>query len=132
MANLKSLNELLSAAAHILDSAAGEIRDIRLDPTQHNIGVIGKALILIFEIQQQIYKIDPKMEPEYLKQHSPYPKELNKKFGEIVIKAADLCTAQKYQEAISLYEEFINEKPPDFFINMAQNSIVKIKKDYGV
>ncbi|MBN2520370.1 MAG: hypothetical protein JXB17_07700 [Bacteroidales bacterium] len=132
MADLKSLNELLSAAAHILDSAAGDIRDIPLDPTQHNIGVIGKALTLIFEIQQQIYKIDPKMEPEYLKRHSPYPKELNIKFGEIVINAADLCTAGKYQEAISLYKEFINEKPPEFFINIAQNCIVKIKKDHGV
>lgn len=132
MADLKSLNESLSAAARILDSAATEIRDIPLNPTKENISTIGKALSLIFDVQQQIYLIDPKLEPEYLKRPSPYPAELNRRFGEIVIKDADLCDLKRYQEAISLYEDFINENPPEFFIKMAKTRIAKIKKHYGV
>ena len=132
MADIKSLDESLSAAARILDSAAAEIRDIPLNPTRENISAIGKALSLIFDIQRQIYKVEPDLEPEYLKRPSPYPKELNRRFGEIVIKDADLCDQKKYQEAISLYENFIIEKPPEFFINMAKSRIAKIKRDYGV
>jgi len=132
MADLKSLNESLSAAAKILDHAVTEIRDIPLDPKKDNISHIGKALIHIFDIQKQIYKIEPSLEPEYLKRPSPYPAELNRQFGEIVIKDADLCGLKMYQEAISLYENFISENPPEFFTNMAKNRIAKIKKDYGV
>ena len=73
MADLKSLNESLYAAARILDYAAAEIRDIPLKPTKQNISTIGKALTLIIDIQKQIYKIDPKLKPEFLKRPSPYP-----------------------------------------------------------
>ncbi|CAB1064996.1 hypothetical protein D1BOALGB6SA_9793, partial [Olavius sp. associated proteobacterium Delta 1] len=132
MAELKYLNELLSAAAGILDSAAAEIRDIPLNPTKENISTIGKALTLIIDIQLQIYQIDPKLKPEYLKRSSPYPAEINRRYGDIVIKDADLCDLKMYQEAISLYEGFISENPPEFFTNMARNRISKIKKDYSV
>ena len=132
MPDLKSLNESLSAAARILINAATEIRDIPLNPTKENISTIGKALTLIFKIQQQIYMNDPSLEPEYLKRPSLYPSELNRKFGEIVNKDADLCDIGRYQEAISLYDNFINENPPEFFANMAKDRIAKIMKDYGV
>lgn len=132
MGDLKSLNESLSAAARILDLAAKEIRVIPLNPIKDNISLIGEALSSIFDIQKQIYKANPDLEPEYLKRPSPYPVELNRKFGEVVIKGAQLCDLGRYQEAISLYEGFINEDPPPFFINMAKNSITKIKKDYGI
>ncbi len=132
MPDLKSLNESLSAAARILDYAATEIRDIPLNPTKENISTIGEALTLIFKIQQQIYMNDPSLEPEYLRRPSPYPVELNRKFGEIVIKDADLCDIGRYQEAISLYDNLINENPPEFFAKMAKDRIAKIKKDYGV
>ena len=132
MANLKYLNELLWAAAGILDSAAVEIRDIPLNPTKENISTIGKALTLIIDIQQQIYQVDPKLKPEYLKRSSPYPVELNRRYGDIVIKDADLCDLKMFDKAISLYENFISENPPEFFANMAKNRIAKIKKDYGV
>ncbi len=131
MSDLKYLNELLSAASGILDSATAEIRDIPLNPKKENISRIGRALSLIFDIQQQIYKIDPKLEPEYLKRPSPFPPELNRRFGEILIMDADLCTDKKYHEAISLFQGFISENPPDFFIKMAEDRIQKIKKDYG-
>jgi hypothetical protein len=132
MADIKSLSELLSAAAGILDTATAEIRDIPLNPTKEYISKIGHALTLIFEIQHQIYKIDPKLEPEHLKRPSPYPPELSRQFGAILIEASDLCDEKRYKEAISLYESFIAEKPPDFFIKMAEGRIQKIKMDCGV
>src|SRR5512145_3009358 len=132
MADLKSLNDLLCAASRILDSAAQEIRDIPLSPTDNNILNIGEALSHIFEIQKQIYQNEPSLEPEYLKRPSPYPAEINKRFGNLVIADADLCDANKYQEAISLYENFIKENPPEFFVKMAKDRIAKIKADYGV
>ena len=132
MADLKSLNELLSAAAGILDTAASEIRDIPLNPTKENIYKIGKALIIIFDIQDQICKIDPNFEPEYLRRPSSFPPEVNRRFGEIIIEASDLCDEKKYYEAISLYENYISENPPDFFINMAEMRIEMIKEDRGV
>ncbi len=132
MADLKSLNDLLSAAAGILDTAAAEIRDIPLDPKKEHISKIGHALTLIFDIQHQIYKISPELEPEYLKRPSPFPPGVNRRFGEILLQASDLCDVGKYQEAISLYESYISENPPEFFIKLAGDRIKEIKLDYGV
>jgi hypothetical protein len=132
MADLKSLNESLVAAARILDDAATEIRDIPLNPKKDNISHIAEALSHIFEIQKEIYKVEPSLEPEYLKRPSPYPAKLHRQFGEIVIRDADLCDLGEYKEAISMYENFIAQDPPEFFIKMAENRISKIKSDYCV
>lgn len=132
MADLKSLNELLSVAAGILDTASTEIRDIPLDPKKEHVSKIGHALTLIFDIHHQIYKISPELEPEHLKRPSPFPPGVNRRFGEILLQAIDLCDDKKYQEAISLYESYISEKPPDFFIQLAKDRIYKIKQDYDV
>ncbi len=132
MADIKSLNELLSAAAGILDTATTEIRDIPLEPKKEHIFKIGNALSLIFDIQHQIYKIDPKLEPEHLKRPSQFPPGVNRRFGEILLKAADFCDVGKYQDAISLYESYISEDPPEFFIELTKDRIEEIKKDYGV
>ena len=129
MADLKSLKELLSEASDILDTAATEIRDVPLIPTKENIYRIGKALDLVLEVQRQIYKIDPSLEPEYLKRSSPFPTGVNRKFGEILLQASVLCDDKKYQDAISLYEDYISENPPEFFANMAKKRIARIKKD---
>ena len=132
MADLKSLNDLLSEASRILDTATTEIRDVPLNPTKENIYRIGKGLDLIFEVQCQIYKIDHSLDPEYLKRSSLSPTGVNRKFGEILLQASDLCDDKKYQDAISLYEDYISENPPEFFANMAKKRIARIKKDYGV
>ena len=132
MANLKSLNELLTAAAGILDTASAEIQDIPLNPKKENISKIGHALTLLFEIQNQIYQIAPDLEPEFLKRPSPFPAEVNRRFDEILIEATDLCDEGKYKDAISLYEEYISENPPDFFIQLAKGRIKKIRNDYDV
>ncbi len=70
MADLKSLDELLSKAVSLLDSAAKEIRDIPLNPVKENIYKIGDALTSIFELQRQIYDADPDLE-SVKKQSSP-------------------------------------------------------------
>ena len=129
MADLKSLNEMLAAAFGILDLASEEIRDIPLEPTIENVSKIGQALSLIFDIQSQLYKINPSLVPEYLKRPSSLPPEVSREFGDVIINANDLCDMGRYKEAISLFENFIAKNPPHFFIKMAKSQIMKIKKD---
>ena len=129
MANLKSLNELLSAAAGILNTAAAEIRNIPLDPKKEHISKIGHALTLIFDIQLQIYKISPELEPEHLKKPSPFPSGVNRRFGEILIQTSNFCEVGKHRDAILLYESYISENPPEFFIKLAKNRINKIEQE---
>jgi hypothetical protein len=60
------LDELLGEAASKLDKAANMVRDLKLSP-QNNIRKIGEALANVFEIQHEIYKIRPDLEPDFLK-----------------------------------------------------------------
>lgn len=65
-AALKRLSERLTESAKILDKAASEIRDLKLNSKQ-NIQKIGGALANIFEIQMQIYEKQPNLRPDFLK-----------------------------------------------------------------
>jgi hypothetical protein len=132
MPDLESLNKSLSVAAKILDTAASDIRDLQIEPREENIRKVGKALSLIFDIQNQLYAIDSTLKPEYLDSPSPFETEANKRFGEIILMASDMCNEGKYQEAISLYESYISEEPPDFYKELAIGQIHKIEMDYGV
>jgi hypothetical protein len=132
MPDLESLNNSLSVAGQILDNAASDIRDLKIESVEENIEKIGQALSLIFDIQNALYKIDPKLKPGYLNSPSPFQSEDNKRFGEIILLASDMCNEGKYQEAISLYESYISEKPPEFYKELAIGQIHKIEMEYDV
>jgi len=73
MASLESINEKLRVAAEMLDQAASEIRDLPLDPAKKHIGGIGEALGNIFQIQHEIYRLRPELQPDFLKEETPVP-----------------------------------------------------------
>jgi len=131
MTTLKNLDDLLTACSKILDEAATKIGNTDLEPKKKYIQNIGHALTLIFEIQKEIYKLDPSLEPNYLKQPPPYPGE-GRRFGDVIIEAADYEEAGDFRKAIAAYQAYIAERPPDFFVNMAKRQIERIKKELGV
>jgi primosomal protein N'' len=73
MATFKSLTALLDDASTLLDRAAGEIRDLPLEPTGANIRQIGSALSQIHELQLQIYALAPELTPRSLREPSDKP-----------------------------------------------------------
>ncbi len=66
MASIDRLDKLLARAGRLLDEAAGEIRDLRLNSTK-NIRKIGEVLAAISEIRLEIYKQRPDLTPSYLR-----------------------------------------------------------------
>ncbi len=73
MASLESINEKLRVAADNLDQAANEIRDLPLEPTKQPIRGIGEALANVFQIQHEIYRLSPELQPDYLSEEAPEP-----------------------------------------------------------
>lgn len=67
MSSIESINKILSEAARLLDAVSNEIRDIDFNKRE-NIQRIGAALTYIYEIQHDIYKVNPDLKPEYLKE----------------------------------------------------------------
>jgi len=63
---MEKLNKFLTEAASKLDKSAALIRDLDLDQ-KNNRERIAEALANIFEIQHQIYDINPELKPDYLK-----------------------------------------------------------------
>ncbi|SRR5712691_8180570 len=62
---LDIIDRTLKRAVGILHDAAVEIRDAKFDP-QGNIRHIGEALVSIFAIQDEIYRMRPDLLPKYL------------------------------------------------------------------
>lgn len=61
-----SLDELLTMAASKLDAAASMIRDLSFS-SEANVRKLGEALVNIYEIQHDIYKVRPDLRPDFLK-----------------------------------------------------------------
>ena len=66
MPSLDNLNDLLTEAAKLLNNAAEEVRDNKLNKHE-NIKKIGESLVNIYEIQLEIYKVRPDLTPDILK-----------------------------------------------------------------
>jgi hypothetical protein len=73
MPSFESINEKLQLAAEKLDQAATEIRDLPLEPTETYIRKLGESLVNIFEIQHEIYRLRPDLQPDFLKEETPRP-----------------------------------------------------------
>ena len=91
---LADLHGTLRVASMLLDGAAGQIRDARLNPVKSNLVKIGEALSSIFEIQSAIYKQAPELglEPKY-EEPSELVKQANRRLGEAML-AADALAEQ--------------------------------------
>ena len=63
MPNIESINKKLLEAISVLDSAAAEIGEIRLEPKGTNLASIGSALAEISQIQYRIYQERPDLQP---------------------------------------------------------------------
>ena len=73
MASLESINKQLRMAAEWLNRAANEIHDLPLEPAKEHIRSIGEALANIIEIQHEIYRQRPDLQPGYLDEEVPEP-----------------------------------------------------------
>jgi len=106
MASHETLLLTLELAGGLLDRAAGEIRDIPLQPTKEHITRIGQILGEIFEIQQQIYAIRPDLTPSYLIEESPNP-QANRRLTEAMGKALLREDAGDKEEAIGILKQYL-------------------------
>ncbi|MBS0417504.1 MAG: hypothetical protein JSR66_07305 [Proteobacteria bacterium] len=64
--SLAEIDRKLSRAVKLLDAAAHDLRDTRLNPRE-NISKIGSALVAVFEVQHQIYRRAPELAPEWIR-----------------------------------------------------------------
>jgi hypothetical protein len=65
MNSLESVNEKLTKASQLLNTAAQEIRDFGFNKGVH-IKRIGTTLTYIFEVQHEIYEQRPDLKPDFL------------------------------------------------------------------
>ncbi len=72
MASLDSINEKLNFAVQSLDQAATEIHELPLQPTGKHLRLVGEALANVFQIQQEIRRLRPDLEP-WLAEEEPEP-----------------------------------------------------------
>ena len=127
---LPELENILSECSELLGEAAKIIRESELESIRDNIHRIAHALRNLNEIRLQIYKVNPKLKPEFLNENLKDP-ESNKIFATLIMEAEDLCKDGKYPEAIKLYEEYLTGTPPEFFIKLASAEIKRIKSFYS-
>ncbi len=127
MSNLTEPEKLLSECAKQLEGAASQIKKSELDSSS-SLQDIGAALSHISSVQQAIYKIEPYLEPDFLKVKSLHSKH-NKLFTAALAKAASLCESQQFDSAISLFEESFSTNPSK---NLAQTAESEISRIVGI
>jgi hypothetical protein len=127
MASPESIHRYLSVAATLLDHAATEIRDTKLEPVRENIERIGKALAEAFEIQRQVYLIRPDLKPEYLEK----PSELsvaNRSLTRYMYRASDCELAGDIKGAIAAFQEFLTLESSPLHRDIAATEIERLQR----
>ena len=65
-ATLEYLDARLHRSVKLLSSCTSSVRELELNP-QRNVRRIAEAMVEVFEIQNEIYKLRPDLMPHYLK-----------------------------------------------------------------
>ena len=125
MASPESIHQLLAVAARLLDSAASEIRDAKLEPVRENITQIGHALAVIFEIKRKIYALRPDLEPAYLSEPSPHP-ESNKLLTRFMSEAIGHEDSGEIALAIEKYREYLTLEESSHHREIAEREIRRL------
>ena len=131
MASIETLHESLLAAATLLDTAAGEIREISTFPTNDNIYKIGKALAEIYEVLRVIYAVHPDLKPVELVERKS-DAEANKRLGPVLDRAYQEVRNGNTHEAILLLQEYAENEPSQLHRDIALNEVCNINGKWGV
>ena len=127
MASPESIHQLLTVTARLLDSAASQIRDAKLEPVRENIEQVGEILAGIFEIEQKIYLLRPELKPAYLSEPSPHP-ESNKLLTRFMFESCQLEDAGELGQAIEKYEEYLLLEESTHHREIAEGEIRRLSK----
>ena len=128
MATLEALYENLNKAARALDRAAGQVRDVPLEPMKGNIHRIAEMLAEIYEIQRQIYPLRPELIPEHLwdiRRGNPGP--------ELIIEGAfrrakAAAAGGNKSKAIDILEFLLRCQPSGPHVKRANAAISRLRK----
>lgn len=127
---LERLNKTLAAAGALLDSAASQVRDAALAPTQKHIHSIGEALVAVFEVQHAIYKLKPELEPKH-EETSEEERAANRRLGEVLIAAYGLADTQRVIQGMKLLEDFAASEPSEPHRKLAAAERERLGRNYG-
>lgn len=130
--SLESLNESLTKAAKSLDKAAGQIRDLSLEPTSKNIRLIGESLANISDLQHLIYEIKPELTPEFLKTVPPYPRKQGKALTRAMAYSFKEEEKGNIKAAVKLLEDFLATGPDKFLKKVAATQIKELRRKYSI
>lgn len=130
MTTVDEIHAALKSCSEKLNGCAEMIRNAKLEPVKQNVERIGCALTYIFEIQHEIYKTNPELKPEELK--NPKLDSKNRVFGNLLLEVDGLCEMGKPRIALVQLEAFIASQPGEKFEEMARCQIARIKEQFQV
>jgi hypothetical protein len=126
--SLDKLDRTLALAAKAVDDAAASIAEEGLEPVKDNISKLGQALGLIFDVQRALYSIRPDLEPEVLRERSPYPPGESHVYGEHLLKSLELVERGEIREAIELWRSYLAGQVHPFFREMAEEQLGHLER----
>jgi hypothetical protein len=126
LASLDNINRLLTVAAKLIDNAAAEIRDAKLEPVRENIEHMGRALAEVFEVQHTIYGLRPELTPAHLKEPSQ-TSDANRLLTEFMFRASELEYEGNIEGAIAEFEGFLALESSTLHRDIALGEIERLR-----
>jgi len=130
MATPESIHRLLSVASTLLDHAATEVRDARIEPVRTNIERIAKALAEVMEVRLELYKAQPGLAP----QHPAEPAELsaaNRRLTEYMYNASEFELAGDITQAVATFRAFLALESSPLHQSIATGEIERLLRAGG-
>ena len=127
MASAETIHSLLANAARLLDEAATEIRDAHLLDKSTNIRRIGNALAEIFEIQHELYRHRPDLQPEFLRQPAERV-DANRALTLAMSEAVEREQRGDIPGAIAAHREFLERESSEHHRDIAAAEIERLQR----
>jgi hypothetical protein len=126
MGQIEQLHERLLSASALLDTAAGEIREVGLEPVDENIQRIGKALVEVLDILHTVYAVRSDLTPTELKL-PPNKSGANKRLTAALNEAYALAGSNRITAAIAGLEAFALSELSAMHRGIAEHEVGRLK-----
>jgi hypothetical protein len=128
MASLESINRLLAVATALLDHAATEMRDIKLEPVSENIEHIARALNEAFEVRLKIFALRPDLGPSSLGEPSKTP-GADRALMECLFRVYEFERQGNLSDAVADLKAFAASETLPLYRDIALGEIERLKNE---
>jgi hypothetical protein len=125
MASHAHLDMLLGQTLECLNEAAGQVRELELEPVKDNLMYIGRAIEEVWGLRERLYAMHPEVKRDFVQESEADPTRFEA-LTQVLTRASEDEAAGRLDAAADGYRRLLGEAQFGFFRRCAEAGLFRV------